>query len=61
MSGKTIIAAMDLPGAKQNAMRECRKYLSGRRNLYIETKGNRVYTIVSDLEDIGEIIIRRLD
>jgi len=61
MSGKIIVAALDLRGAKQKAMQECRKYLSGRRNLYLEAKGNRVYTIVSDLEAVGEIIIRRFD
>jgi len=61
MSGRIIVAALDLPGAKQKAMRECRKYLSGRRNLYLEAKGNGVYTIVSDLEDVGEIIISRFD
>ena len=61
MSGKIIVAALDLHVAKQKAMQECRKYLSVRRNLYLEAKGNRVYTIVSDLEDVGEIIISRLD
>jgi len=61
MSGKIIVAAPDLPGAKQKAMQECRKYLSGRRNLYFEAKGRGVYTIVSDLVDVGEIVIRRID
>jgi hypothetical protein len=61
MAGKIIVAAPDLPGAKQKAMQECRKYLPERRNLYLESKGDGVYTVVSDLEDVGEIIISCLD
>jgi hypothetical protein len=61
ISGKIIVAALDLQGSKKEAMRECRKYLPERRNFYLEAKGNGVYTIVSDLEDVGEIVIRRLD
>lgn len=61
ISGKIIVAALDLHVAKQKAMRECRKHLPERRNLHLESKGNGVYTIVSDLEDVGEIVISRLD
>jgi hypothetical protein len=61
ISGKIIVAALDLQEAKQKALQECRKYLPERRNFYLEAKGNGVYTIVSDLEDVGEIVIRRHD
>jgi len=61
ITGKIIVAATDLQGAKQKAIQESRRYLPERRNLYLEAKGNGVYTIVSDLEDVGEIVIRRHD
>jgi hypothetical protein len=61
MSGRIIVAASDLTKAKQEAVRECRKYIPGGKNLYLEAKGNRAYAVVSDLEDVGEITIRRLD
>ncbi|MBN2312657.1 MAG: hypothetical protein JXM79_01930 [Sedimentisphaerales bacterium] len=61
MSGKIVITALDLHVAKQKAIQELRKYLPEKRNLYLESKGNGIYTVVSNLEDVGEIVIRRLE
>lgn len=42
ISGKIIVAALDLHVAKQKAIQECRKYLPEKRNHYLEAKGNGV-------------------
>jgi hypothetical protein len=60
-ASKTIlVSAANLVGAKQQALRECRKYLTG-GSLYLEAKGHYTYTVLSGLDEVGEVRILRLD
>lgn len=50
--GKILVSAANLVGAKQQALRECRKYLAG-ASLYLEAKGHYTYTLLAGLEEVG--------
>jgi hypothetical protein len=59
-TGKTIqfvVTAENLNKAKLAAVREFRNIAPGRKNLYLEARGDRTYTMVSDLYDIGSLCI----
>ncbi len=50
--------AKGLNHAKQRVLQEVKSQLPEKKRLYLEAKGAGVYTIVSDLEDIGEAILK---
>lgn len=50
--------AKGLQDAKQCVLQEVRAILPNRRQLYLEAEGAGVYTIVSDLDEIGRVIIK---
>lgn len=58
--GKILVSAPNLVGAKQQALRECRKHLVG-GTLYLEAKGHYTYTVLAGLDEVGEVRILRLD
>jgi len=55
------IEAPDLIKAKQIVLQEFRKQSPGKKNLYLEAKSDGIYTIVSNLDDVGEVKIERVD
>lgn len=56
------IAADGLPAAKQRVLREFRRYSPMKRNLFLEaTKNQGVYTVVSDMYDVGLAELKRMD
>ncbi|MCE5186417.1 MAG: hypothetical protein LLF76_09855 [Planctomycetaceae bacterium] len=60
-TGKQVhyqVEADGLVAAKAEALRQLRKTIPNARNLYLEAKGGRVYTIVSDLYDVGLLSLR---
>ena len=55
----TVVSVPDLVRAKQEAARECRRYLSGGGSLYLEARGNYTYALVLGLDEVGEVRITR--
>jgi len=56
----TIVATC-LSKAKQAVLQEFRKYSPSPRNLYLEARGDGVYTVVSHLADVGQVTFQRID
>lgn len=56
-----VASAPDLVKAKQQAARECRKYLADGGSLYLEAKGDYVYALILGLdEEVGEVKITQV-
>jgi hypothetical protein len=52
------IKATSLNKAKRTALQEFKKQSPEKKNLYLEANGNEIYTIVSNLDDVGEVRIK---
>ena len=59
MSAKLRVRAPNLTRAKQVTIRECRKY-APLANLFLEARGNCLYTLVAGLQDMGLVRITQL-
>lgn len=56
-----IVRAEGLSQTKQQVLKEIKKMLPQRKNLYLEAKHRGVYTIVSYMDDVGEVSLQRKD
>jgi len=56
-----IIGAEGLNQAKQRALQEFRALVPQKKNLYLEAKRRGVYSIVSDLDEVGEVMLDAMD
>jgi len=56
-----IIEAEGLNQAKRKALLEFRALAPDKKNLYLESKSSGLYAIVSDLYDVGEVMLERMD
>ncbi len=54
-----IIGAEGLNQAKQRALQEFRMIVPQKKNLYLEAKRPGVYSIISDLDDVGEVMLEQ--
>ncbi len=55
-----IIEAADLKDVKQQCLNICKCRLKEKTKLYLESLGKGIYSIVSDLDDVGQVKIERL-
>jgi hypothetical protein len=56
-----VIEADGLNQAKRKALQEFRVLVPEKKNLYLESKSPGLYSIVSDLYDVGEVALERTD
>lgn len=56
-----MLSADGLNQAKQQALKEFKKRSPQRKYLYLEAKQPGVYTIVSNMDDVGEVTLQRVD
>jgi len=53
------VKADNLTKAKTLALRQFRAMDPARKNLYLEARGHKTYTIVSDIYDIGSLCLEQ--
>ncbi len=58
---KNIIEAADLATAKQQCLNICKDQFKDKDRLYLESRGKGRYVIVSDLDDVGQVRIERMN
>ncbi|HDS84982.1 MAG TPA: hypothetical protein ENN97_07305 [Phycisphaerales bacterium] len=58
---KNIIEAADLANAKQQCLNICKDQIKDKDKLYLESRGKGCYVIVSDLDDVGQVRIERMN
>ena len=57
--GTTVVEAQNLVKAKVHPMRECRKHLPA-GHVYLEARGDYTYSIILDIDEVGEVGLTRL-